>query len=155
MKRRALRRSEIEWVVGDGVVSIRAFTPEDEPALLASRDDEWDRWLGPGDEHPQPTACILVDDRVVGWVDSDRDHPALGPGETNVGYHVFAPHRGAGYATRAVRLLIRRLAEEGDLTTAILEVHALNAASLRVAEKAGFVRTGETPDGYRFSRLIL
>lgn len=142
------------WSIRDDDLTLRSFHPDDEAALLAGRDDEWRRWLGPGDDHPAPTACIEIDDAVVGWVDSDPTATDVGAGETNVGYHVFAGHRGRGVATRALSLLLRRLADEGDLHTACLEIQPANIASIRVAEKAGFVRSGDGPGGHRYRRAI-
>ena len=142
------------WVVSDGEVSLRAFAPEDEAALLAGRDEEWARWLGPGHPHPRPTACIVVGGQVVGWVDSDPSLAGLGPGETNLGYNVFAPHRGRGHATRGVQLMVRRLAAERVHTTAILQIRVGNGASRRVAEKAGFARTGGTTENDVFHRRL-
>lgn len=143
-----------EWEVSDGDVSLRAFKPEDEPLLLAGRDDEWARWLGPGHEHPRPTACILVAGKVVGWVDSDPHLEQLRDGETNLGYNVFAAHRGLNIATRGIELMLRHLAAEGTYTTATLQIDRSNGASLRVAAKVGFARTGETTDSYVLSRPI-
>ena len=54
----------VGWVVNDAEVVLRSFAADDEAALLAGRDGEWARWLGPGHAHPRPTACILVDDEV-------------------------------------------------------------------------------------------
>jgi RimJ/RimL family protein N-acetyltransferase len=128
----------VDVLATNGRISLRAFAADDEAALLAGRDDEWRRWLGPGHDHPHPTACIVVDDEIVGWVDSDPDHPGLGAGETNVGYSVFAPHRGKGYATDALVLLVQWLESATELRTATLSIHRDNHASLRVARKAGF-----------------
>src|SRR5262249_8134312 len=106
----------------DGVVTLRAPAPSDAAQLVAGRDGEFHRWLGPGSATPAPVACIWVGDELVGWVDydTDREHDWLGPGEVNVGYSLFAPARGKGYASRAVELLLRHLADETPHTTATL-----------------------------------
>ncbi len=102
--------------------------------------------MGEGSPDPRPTAVIEVDrevDRaggiVVGWVDHDHDvlHTWLGPHECNVGYHVFAAHRGQGIAQRAVRLLLELLAREGIYEAATFLIDAENHSSLRVAAGVG------------------
>lgn len=133
----ASQEAEARWPVTDGIVTLRAARPADVPALLAGRDAEWERWLGPGDDEPRPTACIVVGGGIVGWVDFDTDLDWLGPGEANVGYNVFAPHRRRGYARRAVALLAGWLAENTDVRRAYLAVDAENAASLGVARAVG------------------
>jgi RimJ/RimL family protein N-acetyltransferase len=131
----------------DGVVTIRPFEEGDQARLIAERDDESHRWLGPngpgGNDDPRPTACIIVGGEMVGWVDYETDRDWLKPGEVNVGYSVFAPHRGNGYATRAVELLIRYLAECTSFHTASLSIHSENARSLAVAARSGFVVSSE------------
>jgi len=72
----------------------------------------------------------------------------------NVGYNVFAAHRGSGYASRAVELLIRHLAESTAFDAATLVIHPDNAASLAVAAKCGFVPNGEIESSRYFKRLI-
>jgi RimJ/RimL family protein N-acetyltransferase len=123
----------------DGVVTLRAAEPADVPTLLAGRDAEWERWLGPGDGEPRPTACIVVGAEIVGWVDYDTDRDWLGPDEANVGYNVFAPHRRRGYARRAVLLLTAWLADNTDVQRAYLVIDAQNAASLDVARAVGAI----------------
>jgi RimJ/RimL family protein N-acetyltransferase len=118
--------------------------------LVEGRDEEFHRWLGAGAAEPQPTACIEVGGEIVGWVDADTTCDWLGPGEANLGYHVFAPHRGNGYATRAVELILRALAAE--VTTAVLAIDDGNAPSLAVARRAGFARDGSVGDQQRWVR---
>ena len=87
-------------------------------------------------------------------VDLDVDRSWLQSGEVNVGYNVFAAHRGSGYASRAVELLIRHLAESTAFDAATLVIHPDNAASLAVAAKCGFVPNGEIESSRYFKRLI-
>jgi RimJ/RimL family protein N-acetyltransferase len=125
------------WPVGDEKVMLRPPAPEDEQVLIAGRDAEWERWLGPGSDHPRPTAVIVVAGRIVGWVDYDPELEWLRPGEVNLGYNVFAPDRGQGYATRALRLLLGVLRDHTDYDRAYLVINAENRASLGVARALG------------------
>jgi RimJ/RimL family protein N-acetyltransferase len=117
--------------------------------LVAGRDAEFHRFLGDGDAQPHPVACIVVDGQVVGWVDYDHDRPWLEDDEINVGYNVFALFRGKGYATRAVKLLMRHLATDTEWQVATLLIHPDNARSLALARRLGFQRV-EDLDGNRF-----
>ena len=145
------------------MVTIRAPTAEDTELLLAARDEEWLRWLGPGSDHPSPTACIVVAGEVVGWVDYDTDQKWLQPGEVNVGYNiaefaahdpVFALHRGKGYASRAVELLLRHLERSTTTHTATLLIAPGNVPSQHVAARTGFVATGEINGSGYFKRVV-
>jgi RimJ/RimL family protein N-acetyltransferase len=131
-----MHADEVVLPVSDEVVTLRAFEPHDRIALVEGRDREWERWLGPGSPEPSPTACIMVDGAVVGWIDADPDAAWLEPGEVNVGYSVFPEHRGNGYASRAVRLLTRSL-RATSARRALLVIHEHNTASRRVAAAAG------------------
>jgi RimJ/RimL family protein N-acetyltransferase len=126
----------------DGVVTLRPPVAGDAAVLVAGRDAEARRWFGPGDPEPAPTACVVVDGRIVGWVDADADQAWLGPGEVNVGYGLFAVHRGQGHATRAVHLLLHRLALAGAAHSATLLIAPRNRRSLAVARRTGFARAG-------------
>lgn len=127
-------------VLTDGVVSIRPSLPEDNETLVAGRDALFHRFLGEGHPEPNPLACIVVDDVVVGWIDYDALRPWLTDGEVNVGYGLSAEHRGNGYATRALQLLVTHLAEDTDVVAATLLIDPDNDGSLAVAHRAGFTR---------------
>ena len=140
----------------DGVVTIRPMRPGDAAALIAGRDAEFRRFLGEGHPDPQPVAVVEVEGTVVGWVDHDHDHDHawLEDGEVNVGYALVPEHRGRGYATRAVVLLLRYLAEETDWRVATLLIAPDNARSLALARRAGFTRVGDLDGNPYFKRPV-
>jgi RimJ/RimL family protein N-acetyltransferase len=138
----------------DGVVTIRPPVPGDTEVLVAGRDEVFRRFLGAGSRSPQPTACIVVGDEVVGWVDYDADRSWLLPGEVNVGYNVFADHRGRGYASRALELLLHHLAGSTECNTATLLIDPRNERSLAVAARTGFKRCGDLNGNPYFKRSI-
>ena len=85
-----------------------------------------------------PTATqrtVLADGVVVGnilcWV---------GEGEREVGYWIGREHWGRGYATAALRLLLREIPDRP--ISAHIAIH--NIGSQRVVEHCGFVRVAET-----------
>jgi RimJ/RimL family protein N-acetyltransferase len=59
-----------------------------------------------------------------------------------IGYGVRADQRGKGYATEALVALARWALTEGGIQRVWLTANTDNLASVRVAEKAGFVREG-------------
>lgn len=138
----------------DGVVTIRPPEKGDSERLIAGRDEEWRRWLGPGSNDPRPTACIVVAGEVVGWVDYDTDCEYLQAGEVNIGYNVFAPHRGKGHASRAVELLVRFLDASTAFHTATVLIDPNNLASLAVAVRSGFVPSGDMNGSRYFKRPV-
>jgi RimJ/RimL family protein N-acetyltransferase len=137
--------------------------PGDAAVLVAGRDDEARRWLGPGDPDPTPSAVVLVGGEIVGWVDADAGgesgHSWLGPGDLNLGYSVFPAHRGQGCASRAVQQLLHRLAlEEGAAGVpprrATLLIDRGNARSLALAARLGFPAVGEVGASTLFARPV-
>lgn len=90
---------------------------------------------------------VADDDRVVGYVDWEQlggDIPDM-----QLGYRTFeTADRGKGYATDAVRTLVRWLFQTQAINRVRLVVHVDNAASNRVAEKSGFVREATARGGW-------
>lgn len=150
-----------ERPLSDGVVALRPWDEGDVPALVAAIDGdrEISVWL---ELIPQPYTeseglawvaaartmwrdgtgapfAVTVGGDVVGgvginWI--DREH-AVG----DVGYWLSRAARGNGYTTRAVRL-VARWAFAAGCERLQLRADDQNAASQRVAERAGFLHEG-------------
>ena len=65
----------------------------------------------------------------------------LRPGGS-IGYWIGAPARGQGLMTEALNAVVAWARDEHGIPGLHLTTHPDNAASQRVAEKAGFTRTG-------------
>ena len=104
------------------------------------------------------TVVCLEDDAVIGWCGLS---PVIhDPGEANtsdshgkpltwgieLGYLIGEEYRGNEYAYEACSAVCRYAAEELGITEIGLRISEGNKASLHLAEKLGFVRTG-TEDG--------
>jgi RimJ/RimL family protein N-acetyltransferase/8-oxo-dGTP pyrophosphatase MutT (NUDIX family) len=143
----------------DGVVVLRPWRDEDiEPARLA-HDEEIAHWFGfPAvtPSHAQHEQAVdnwrqgYVEDRsLVGFVIEHAgelvgsvDVRARGGGIGDLSWTLYAGHRGRGYATRAVRMLVDYAIEELAMTRVEARVDPENARSLRVATRAGLRREG-------------
>jgi len=146
----------------DGRITLRPWTEADVPAVTrAYADADMQRWMEipatfeeeyarqylEGREESrrlgQTLEMAIADARTlamlgsVGLVAFDAVHRR---GE--VGYWVAPEGRGRGVATAAVRLLSTAAFEQLDLIRLDLIAAVGNAASQRVAEKAGFTREG-------------
>jgi RimJ/RimL family protein N-acetyltransferase len=139
-------------VVSDGLVTLKPPRAGDAQLLVAGRDEEFFKWLGPGSDTPSPVACIWIDDELVGWVDYDLEHDWLEAGEVNIGYYLFPEARGNGYASRAVELLLQHLSRHTQHTVATLVIRAENPRSLGLAARLGFAQRGELERGLFFTR---
>jgi RimJ/RimL family protein N-acetyltransferase len=141
-------------VASDGVVTLKPPSQGDAELLVAGRDEEFFRWLGPGSQTPSPMACVWAAGELVGWVDYDLDHDWLEPGEVNMGYYLFPSARGKGYASRAVELLLQHLSRHTRHTVATLVIQPENTRSLELARRLGFVQRCEMEKGLFFARDV-
>ena len=152
----------------DGDLVLRPPTVGDVPALVAAcNDPELSRFIP---NFPQPyldgdarqwlraveEGCRRGERKTFLIVDGEA-HRLLGAIEVRlgeigtIGYWVAAPARGCGVATRALVLLSRWAVTEGRVQRLELTTHPDNAASQRVAEKAGFAREGVLREAIRFA----
>ena len=151
---------------GDGLV-LRPFTQDDVPAIAAAcRDEEIARFI------PMMPSPYSEDDarRYVettsGWDASARRAFAIVDevsaelfgsidvrlGEVgSVGYWVAPEARGKNVATRALTLVARWALQQQGVERLELTTDPDNAASQRVAEKAGFQREGVLRSHTRFA----
>ncbi len=60
-----------------------------------------------------------------------------------VGYAIHEEHRGRGYATELLELLTQWALAQPEVDLVRATIRPDNVPSIRVAEKAGFTRTGE------------
>jgi ribosomal-protein-alanine N-acetyltransferase len=92
---------------------------------------------------------IQCEDAVVGSVSLKNISHTMGYAE--IGYGVAEHRQGAGMATAAVSLLVKKCFCESPLRKLVAYVHDKNTASCRVLEKAGFAREGTLREHYLIS----
>ena len=161
---------EPNWHISDGVVVLRRPNSSDLDAHLSGIDDEQIRWLWlPGHRtswqamtpeakrsHTEAvlagwhaafgngtTWTFIVDaanQRYVAMVEANLAAPDVPAGEANISYCAHPRHRGNGYVSRAVRLVLEFLATQTTIERAHLIIDPANAASMRVAESVGAER---------------
>ena len=160
---------------------LRSWRPEDAPALARAANNR-NVWLGLRDLMPHPytledaqaylrqveskrpeiSFCIEVQGEAAGAIglrmgeDVHRETAELG-------YWLAEPHWGRGIASEAVRVFVQYGFEAMPLQRIFALVHANNAASVRVLEKAGFVfegrmrrnviKDGQTLDSLLYARV--
>lgn len=143
----------------DGVVVLRPWREEDIEEAIAGHDEEIAHWFGfptvrPSyEQHKQAVEnwrrwydegrsrvnfLVEHDGDVVGSVEVQDRGDSVG----SLSWTLYADHRGRGYATRAVRLLVDYAIESLGLQRVEAEVDPANERSLRVATRAGLHREG-------------
>ncbi|QBD75510.1 N-acetyltransferase [Ktedonosporobacter rubrisoli] len=112
-------------------IYMAAFTPKD-PADKEAFTARWNRNLA---NEANIIQTILYADEVAGSISIYENEK----GHSEVTYWLGKPYWGKGIASAALAILLKRIAVRPVYGRAIKD----NLASLRVLEKAGFVRIGE------------
>ncbi|HET7357787.1 MAG TPA: GNAT family N-acetyltransferase [Nocardioidaceae bacterium] len=143
----------------DGVVVLRPWREEDIAPAIAGHDEEIAHWLGfptitPSYEQHQRAVeewrrrygegrsvvnfVVEHGGEIVGSVEVRDRGERIG----QLSWTLYAGHRGRGYATRAVRLLVEYALTTLSLQRVEAHVDPDNVRSLRVATRAGLHREG-------------
>jgi RimJ/RimL family protein N-acetyltransferase len=155
-------------VIGDGVITLRPWVPGDASFLLeASADPEIQRYsmsrsrpLTAGEAQEQlrdcqsyslttdalgrPSGSLVIADAVTGVSLGQCGIDGWSPGDVaQIGYWLTPKARGRGSAARAVVQLTNWLVDLGA-SRVFLTVVEDNQASIRVAQRAGFLLEGAT-----------
>ncbi|MFD1543879.1 GNAT family N-acetyltransferase [Nonomuraea guangzhouensis] len=162
--------------LSDGVVTLSPLCLDDLDAHLAGEDDQLVWWLNGGpstragteayirkcmqqwsDDGPLRAFGIHVDTQaaLVGTIDLRFGLEDLADGQVNIAYGLYPKWRGRGLATRAVHLVCQYAATQG-VTQGVIRVEPENAASVAVAQRAGFryVTQIQAPDGTQLSCYV-
>lgn len=143
-----------------GPCVLRPFEPADADSLTPLANDR-DVWLNLRDRFPHPylrehavafiadamthdpvrNFAICVDERAVGSI-SLFPQPDIARVSAEIGYWLGRPFWGRGIMTPAVRAVTRYAIANFALTRVYAVIGAHNTGSMRVLEKAGFVREG-------------
>jgi RimJ/RimL family protein N-acetyltransferase len=144
----------------DGVVMLRAWRTDDLDGLVEiCQDPEIQRFTAVPEGYSRDDALMFmavkvareergeavsfaVDDAVSSRLVGSVDLRCVQDGCATIGYMVGAGARRRGVATRALRLVSRWALAELGLARLEVRTRVDNAASQRVAERAGFTREG-------------
>ena len=143
--------------------SLRAWR-EGDAAALAEHANNPKVWRNMSDRFPHPYTLAIAEHWVrEGHIDFGGDHWAIafedaavgGCGivqgvaqyrcNAEIGYWLAEAYWGRGIATRVARALATRAFANPEITRVVAPIHAHNAASMRVAEKAGLAREALQP----------
>lgn len=129
---------------------VRAWTPRDAAWYVASIDDEIARWTREPDAPPpddwwERVGSLTLGDEGSSLCIEDEHGSPVGSfgiwyrdGEAELSYWVAATHRRNGYAAEALAGAVEWLSVVHPDFGVLLEIHPENAASIAVAEAAGF-----------------
>jgi [ribosomal protein S5]-alanine N-acetyltransferase len=135
----------LEWLALSRVPDELAARAEPEsmpPAFVAARALKLEADV----EHEAlPTSYLIVRDEDSRFVGACGFKTPLGAQRVEVGFGVASTARGQGAATAALKLLTE-LALESGASEVLAEILPDNVASIRVAQKAGFVQVGARVD---------
>ena len=148
---RSVRLDLREYGAGDaGLVRGLLAAGEDREALppgAPSDPGEVAGWLADGVHRPRREGTgvhVMMLDRATGKIVGSIGlfHADWEVRSAEIGYGVRRDERGKGYASEALRAVARWALTDGGIQRAWLTANTDNAASVRVAEKAGFRREG-------------
>ncbi len=137
---------------------------ESDAAALAAHANNPKVWRNMSDRFPHPYTLAIAEHWVrQGHIEFGGDHWAIalddqavggcgivqGTGQfrcnAEIGYWLAEAYWGRGVVTRVARALADRALANPEITRVVAPIHAHNAASMRVAEKAGLVREALQP----------
>jgi RimJ/RimL family protein N-acetyltransferase len=153
----------------DGVISLRPLNAEDAADHLAGEDDEMAKWVSGGRSTLATVETFIrnnqenlrsggprrafgifdcVSNRLLGFIEVNLAR-LVEPGQVNVSYGVFRQWRRLGAAVRAIDLMDEYLRTATEARQMVLRIAPANSASLKLAEKAGFIFCGlfDEPEG--------
>lgn len=154
-------------LVTDEVIGLRPLSVQDTAAQMAGEDEEIVHWLSGGRASEQrqrefllgaevawregaPVIDVGIDElaseELVGMVGIQSGMPYLRDGQVNITYGLYPRARGRGLATRAVLLAMRLASRRAPVREFVIRVNPDNAASARVARRAGYVFATHTDD---------
>jgi ribosomal-protein-alanine N-acetyltransferase len=143
----------------DGVVTLRAWRPDDLAVVAAfGRDEDNVRFgdVAPGSRQEEAVGFLATMERRrregsgLSFAVTDARDAVLGtcdirlpmPGMGEIGYLLDPPARGRGAMTRALRLMVAWAFAELDLVRVQAFVSPDNARSMQLLERLGFAREG-------------
>lgn len=127
----------------DAVVNMKV-SPSQERFVASNCRSLAQAWLYYENHDVFPFA-VYHDETPVGFILLDEDAEERSINIWRI--MIDLPHQGKGYATNALRLLVRLCRESGKYDRITIDYVKTNDAARHVYEKVGFIDTGETCNG--------